>query len=165
MNDRPTDPPVPAATRRGGWLLVAALAALAEGATLLVLGVLEARATAAERLELGVSTTIFFVGLGLVVVAAGVSLVVGRGWGRNPLVFVQALTLLMAWSLRSVEPVSAALVAAGGLGLAGLLHPSTRRYLDERGRARALARGEDPDAEEAEDAADGEDAGGEPRRA
>ncbi|TIC84120.1 hypothetical protein [Nocardioides sp. GY 10127] len=132
MNDRPTPDPARSATRRGGWLYLAALAGAVEGVVLLVLGVLEALSTSGDRLELGVSTTVFFVGAGLVVLACTAALLRGRAWGRNPLVFVQALTLLMAWSLRDVEAVAAALVVLGAAGLAGLLHPSTRAYLGVR---------------------------------
>lgn len=110
---------------RPASLVVGAGLALLEGLVLLVYAVLEVGHATDGRVGLAVGTAIFFavVGGGLVVCAYGLWLV--NSWARSPVVVVQLITLLTAWSFVGGETTAVAVVLAvvSVATLVCLLHP------------------------------------------
>ena len=121
-------------------LLVAAGLVAGQGAVLVVLGVLEAASTRAERLALGLTTSLFFLGFGALLLVCAWSLRGRRSWARAPVLFAQLVELGLAWSFRSSEtvliPIGLAVLAL--VVLVGVLHPASIAALDhEPGEQRA----------------------------
>ena len=116
-------------------LAVAAGLVVVEGLLTIGFGVSEAVHTHADRLVLGLTTTVFFVayGVGLLCCAWGMNNL--RSWSRSPVLLSQLLVLGLAWNLRSgdtrVLAVTGAVLAV--LVLLGLLHP---RSIDALNRDR-----------------------------
>lgn len=125
MDPEPSEPPsVPSGQVAAPAPLVAAAGLTFVQGLLVVLGaVAEALAVVPDRLALGLSTTVFFslYGVALLVCAWGLHRV--RPWARGPVLLAQLVLLGLAWSLRETWQVSAALVVAATVVLAGLLHP------------------------------------------
>jgi hypothetical protein len=98
-----------------------------EGLLLLGYAVAELFALSAERLEMGISTTLFFLvyGGGLLVVAW--ALVRLRSWARAPAVLAQLIQLGVAWSFRGGDSTAVAITLAGAalLVLVGIFHPAS----------------------------------------
>jgi hypothetical protein len=106
-------------------LAIAAGLALLEGLVLLAYAVLEVAHTASGRVGLAVTTACFFalVGGALVVCAYGLWRI--RSWARSPVVVVQLITLLTAWSFRGGDTtvVAVVLAAVSLTVLVCLVHP------------------------------------------
>jgi len=115
MSSRPD--PAATASRPAvpGVLWLAAAFVAVEALVMVGLGVAEIASFSTERIELGVTTTLFFLayGAGLAVCAYGLT----RPWPsvRAPVVLAQLLQLLTAWSFRGGETTP---VALGGAGVA-----------------------------------------------
>lgn len=108
-------------------LVVAASLVAVEGVLVLAYGVLEAAHVHADRAAMGVTTSLFFALLGLVLVGCAWLVVRGRPWARGPVMVAQVMFLGLAWSFLggATTWVSVGLALVAGLVLAGLLHPSS----------------------------------------
>jgi hypothetical protein len=108
-------------------LVVAASLAAVEGALVVGYGVLLAADIHADRAAMGVTSALFFVLLGAVLVACAWSVVHGRSWARSPVVVTQVLALGLAWNFLggSTTWVSVVLAVVAIVVLAGLLHPAS----------------------------------------
>ena len=117
-------------TRPPHLVVGAALTAL-EGVALLVYAALELAHVDADRASVAVTTAVFFAVLGgaLVWCAAGLWRV--RSWARSPVVVVQLITLLTAWSFVGGETtwVAALLAAVSIAVLVSVLHPRSTAAL------------------------------------
>ena len=119
-------------------LAVAASLAAVEGLLVLVYGVLEAVNLHADRVAMGVTTSVFFVLLGIAMVAAAWLVTRGRPGARAPIIVVQVMLLGLAWNLRGGATTWLALGVAvvAGLVLVGLLHPPSIAAMTDDGAAR-----------------------------
>jgi hypothetical protein len=128
----PDDAPEPTAPPP---LVVAASLVAVEGLLLLAYAVLEAAHLHADRAAMGVTTSLFFAVLGLVLVGCAWLVVRGRTWARGPVMLAQLMFLGLAWSFLggTTTWVSVAMALVAGLVLAGLLHPASMEALDDRG--------------------------------
>jgi hypothetical protein len=112
-------------------LVVAAVLTALEGLVLLVYAVLELASVNADRASVAVTTAVFFavVGGALLVCASGLARV--RSWARSPVVVVELITLLTAWSFVGGETtwVAVALAAVSITVLVCLLHPRSTAAL------------------------------------
>jgi hypothetical protein len=121
-------PPAPAP------LLVAGSLAAVEGVVVAAYGVLLAADIHADRAAMGVTTSVFFVLLGAVLVLCAWYVGHGRAWARSPVVVTQVLGLGLAWNFLggSTTWVSVALGLVAAVVLAGLLHPASVEALTDR---------------------------------
>ncbi len=106
-------------------LTVAASLVVIQGGLLLVFAVLELASVSSDRISLGVSTAVFFVIYGLVLVLCAAALTRRQGWARGPVLLTQLIQLGLAWNLRDVVLVAGVLVVAALIVLAGMLHPTS----------------------------------------
>ena len=102
-----------------------------EGLAMLGLAVVELLNFSDQRVELGVTTTIFFAALGLALFLCARGLALVRSWARAPVVVIQLILLLTAWSFRGGETtvVAVALGVVAAVVLIGVLHPASTRAL------------------------------------
>ncbi|MGA8245359.1 MAG: hypothetical protein WB797_00495 [Nocardioides sp.] len=116
-------------------LVVAASLVAVEGLLLLAYGVLEAAHVHADRAAMGVTTSLFFAFLGLVLMGCAWLVVRGRPWARGPVMVAQVMFLGLAWSFLggATTWVSVGLALVAGLVLAGLLHPASIDALADQG--------------------------------
>ena len=119
-----------AASRPPAPLSVAASLAAVQGFVLLGIGVAEGVSLSGERLVMGATTTVFFLGLGLLLLVAAFGLT--RRWtlARGPVLVLQLVQLGLAFNLRSFPIVAIGLAIYALVTLAGLLNPATSEYLD-----------------------------------
>ncbi len=100
---------------------------------MVTLGILELAHLNTTRVALAVTTALFFVvmGAGLLACARGLAKV--QSWARGPVVAVQLIELLLAFSFWGGGTTVAALVLAlvGVVTLVGVLHPASTRALAE----------------------------------
>jgi hypothetical protein len=117
-------------------LVVAASLAAVEGLLVLGYGVLLAADLHRDRVTMGVTSSLFFVLLGAVLVACAWFVVRGRPWARSPLVVVQVMALGLAWNFLggSTTWVSVVLALFAVVVLVGLLHPASVEALSEEPR-------------------------------
>jgi hypothetical protein len=110
---------------RPALLTAGAGLALAEGLALLVVAVLEVADTTAGRVGLAVSTALFFTLLGGALLVCAYGLFHVRSWGRSPVVVVQLIVFLTAWSFwgGDTRPVAVVLAVVSLATLVCLLHP------------------------------------------
>ncbi len=115
-------------------LVVAASLAAVEGLLVMAYGVLLAADIHADRAAMGVTSALFFVLLGAVLVACAWSVVHVRTWARSPVVVTQVLALGLAWNFLggSTTWVSVVLAVVAVVVLAGLLHPASVEALTDR---------------------------------
>jgi hypothetical protein len=114
--------------------VVAGSLAAVEGVLVVSYGVVLAADIHADRAAMGITSAVFFVLLGAVLVMCAWYVVRGRGWARSPLVVTQVLGLGLAWSFRggSTTWVSVVLVLVAAVVLVGLLHPASVDALTDR---------------------------------
>ncbi|MCD4526164.1 hypothetical protein [Nocardioides sp. cx-173] len=110
--------------------IAAALVAL-QGAVLTVLAVLEISHVAAERMAMGVTTSIFFAGYGLGLLACAWALLRQHSWARGPVLLTQLIQLGLAWNLRDFPLVALPLAVVGIAVIVAMLHPATRAVLED----------------------------------
>ncbi|MEO5852835.1 MAG: hypothetical protein ABIQ15_10030 [Nocardioides sp.] len=113
-------------------LLVAAFLVAVEGAVLVALAVLEVASLSAGRVTMGVTTTVFFLGFGSLLLLGAWSLRARRSWARGPALFAQLVALGLAWSFRGASTVLVPVALAGValLVIAGTLHPASVAALE-----------------------------------
>ena len=130
MSER-RQPDSPARTRRPAPLVVAASLVAVEGVLVLLLAVLELSSLDASRVALALTTAVFFVGYGALLLVCARSVAGGHSWARSPIVLTQLIQLGVAWSFRSgaTTAVSALLVVLAVVVLVGVFHPASLRAL------------------------------------
>jgi hypothetical protein len=112
-------------------LTVAASLVAVQGFVLVALAVLELVNASSERLSLGVSTAVFFLVYGGLLLLCAWALTQQQGWTRGPVLITQLIQLGLAWNLRDLPLVAVALALTAAVVLAGMLHPATLRTLQE----------------------------------
>ena len=90
-------------------LVVAASLVAVEGLLLLVFAVLEVASLDADRVAMGATTSIFFVGYAALLLLCAWSLVNGHSWARSPVVLTQLIGLGVAWSFRGGDTTAVSL--------------------------------------------------------
>ncbi|GAA1930997.1 hypothetical protein GCM10009737_36230 [Nocardioides lentus] len=122
-------PPAPAAAPAP--LKVAASLAALEALVLLGLAVAELLSTSGDRLLLGLTTTLFFLLYGGVLLAASWLVTRPVGWARGPVLLAQLIQLGLAWTVRDVVGVGVlvALVLVSVVVLVGMLHPASLQFM------------------------------------
>jgi hypothetical protein len=115
-------------------LLVAGSLAAVEGLLVAAYGVLVAADIHADRAAMGVTTSVFFVLLGAVLLVCAWYVVRGRGWARSPVVVAQVLGLGLAWNFLGGSTTWVSVVPAlfTAVVLVGLLHPASVEALTDR---------------------------------
>jgi len=126
---------VPAATRfdAPAPLVVAASLAAVEGLVIGVYGLLELFSVTPGRVTMGVTTAVFFVAYGALLVFCGWQLTRRAAWARGPVLLAQLIQLGLAWNFRDGDtlPVAIGLALVSVVVLAGLFHPASMRALDQ----------------------------------
>lgn len=112
-------------------LNVAASLVVIQGFLLLALAVLELASISSDRVSLGVSTAVFFLVYGGLLVLCAWALTRQQGWARGPVLLTQLIQLGLAWNLRDVALVAVVLVIAAVVVLAGMLHPASIKALSD----------------------------------
>jgi uncharacterized membrane protein (DUF2068 family) len=115
-------------------LVTAAGLTLVEGLLTVMYGVSEAVHVTAERLVMGVTTSVFFMAYGAAMMLCAWGLTRLRTWARGPVLLAQLIWLGLAWNFRDggTWPVAVALAVPAALVLVGMLVPSSVEAL-ERG--------------------------------
>ncbi len=106
-------------------LTVAASVVVIQGTLLVVLAGVELAHVSSQRITLGVSTAVFFLVYGVLLVVCAIALTRRHGWTRGPVLITQLIQLGLAWNLREVGLVALMLVAAALIVIAGMLHPAS----------------------------------------
>jgi len=126
---------VPAPTRfdAPAPLVVAASLAAVEGLVIGVYGLLELFSVTPGRVTMGVTTAVFFVAYGALLVFCGWQLTRRAAWARGPVLLAQLIQLGLAWNFRDGDtlPVAIGLALVSVVVLAGLFHPASMRALDQ----------------------------------
>jgi hypothetical protein len=106
-------------------LVVAAGVTAVEGVLTVLFAISEAVTVDSDRLVMGLTTTLFFLVYGGVLVLCAWGLHTVRSWARGPVLLAQLIWLGLAWNFRegSTLPIAIGLAVAGAVVLAGLLHP------------------------------------------
>jgi hypothetical protein len=115
-------------------LAVAAGMTLVEGLLTVLFGISELVSLDSDRLVMGLTTSVFFLAYGGVLLACARALHTVRAWARGPVLISQLILLGLAWSFKGSDtlPVANVLAVAAAITLAGLLHP---RSIDALERA------------------------------
>jgi hypothetical protein len=106
-------------------LLVAASLVAVEGLLLALLAVVELGSLSSDRLTLGLTTTVFFVAYGALLVWSARAVTLGRSWARSPIVLSQLILLGLAWNNRDTVLVAVGLAVVAVVVIAGLMHPDS----------------------------------------
>ncbi len=112
-------------------LTVAASLVAIQGFVLVALAVLELANATSERMSMGVSTAVFFLVYGALLLGCAWSLTQQQGWTRGPVLITQLIQLGLAWNLRDLPLVAVALAVTAAVVLAGMLHPATLKTLQD----------------------------------
>jgi hypothetical protein len=106
-------------------LAVAAGMTLIEGLLIVLFGISELLSLDSDRLVMGLTTAVFFVLYGAVLLACARGLHTVRSWARGPVLLSQLILLGLAWSFKDGDtlPIAIGLALAAAIVLAGLLHP------------------------------------------
>ncbi|HEU4811596.1 MAG TPA: hypothetical protein VFT00_05620 [Nocardioides sp.] len=126
MNRQASDLPAP--------LIVAASLVAVEGALVLLYSLVELGSLSSNRVAMGLSTSIFFVGYGALLVGCAWAVTRLHSWARSPILLAQLIQLGVAWSFRggSTTPVAIALAVVAVVVVVGLLHPASIDALADR---------------------------------
>jgi hypothetical protein len=83
---------------------------------------------------MGLSTTIFFIVYGALLVGCAWTVTRLHSWARSPILLAQLIQLGVAWSFRggSTTPVAIALAVVAVVVVVGLLHPASIDALADR---------------------------------
>jgi hypothetical protein len=117
-------------------LAVAAGMVLVEGLLTVLFGISELFDLDSDRLVMGLTTTVFFLAYGGVLLACARGLHMVRSWARGPVLLSQLIMLGLAWNFKDGDtlPIAIGLFIAAAIVLLGLLHPRSIDAL-ERGAA------------------------------
>ena len=116
-------------------LAVAAGMTFVEGMLIVLFGISELVSIDSDRLVMGVTTAVFFMAYGVVLLVCARGLHTVRGWARGPVLLSQLILLGLAWSFKggSTLPIAILLALAAAIVLAGLLHPRSIDALEHTG--------------------------------
>lgn len=114
-------------------LLAAALITALEGVLAVLFGLAELLSLTSGRALMGLTTSLFFVILGVGFCWVGWALTRRQTWARGPALLAQLIALGSAWSFWGADTlvVSLGLGALGVIGLVAMLHPESVRALDD----------------------------------
>jgi hypothetical protein len=113
-------------------LKVAASLTAVEALVVLGLAIAELVSTSGERLLLGLTTTVFFLLYGGLLLASAWLVTRRTSWTRGPILLAQLIQLGIAWNVRDVAAAAAVgLALVSVVVVAGMLHPATLRFLLE----------------------------------
>ena len=136
--------PEPNPTKRSPYSVHGAPAPLATAAALTllqglltgILGFTEALSVDSDRIVMGVTTAVFFLGCGAALIACAWGMSTLRQWARGPVLLVQLITLGLAWNFRTGDtlPIAIGLAVIAATVLAGLLHPRSIHALERADR-------------------------------
>ncbi len=112
-------------------LTVAASLVVIQGTLLVGLAGVELANTSSARLTLGLSTAVFFLVYGVVLVICAAALTRRHGWTRGPVLITQLIQLGLAWNLRDAPLLAIVLAVGAALVLAGMLHPASVEALSD----------------------------------
>lgn len=122
-------------SRHGTPAPLAAAAGLTfiEGLLTVIFGVSEVVSVNSARLVMGVSTGLFFLAYGAVLVACAWGMNALRPWSRGPVLLAQLIWLGLAWNFRSGStlPVAVTLAVMAVIVLAGVIHPRSIDALEQ----------------------------------
>jgi hypothetical protein len=106
-------------------LAVAAGMTFVEGLLIVLFGISEVVSLDSDRLVMGLTTGVFFLVYGGVLLACARGLHTVRAWARGPVLLSQLILLGLAWSFKDGDTLVIAIVlaVAAAIVLAGLLHP------------------------------------------
>lgn len=108
------------------------MAVLLEVIVLLGLGVAELVSLSGQRLAMGLSTAVFFLGYGVLLFFCARGIWQRETWGRSIIVMGQLIQLGVAWSYRTATPMlSLALAATALVVLVGVFHPRSIEALED----------------------------------
>ncbi|WP_110182610.1 hypothetical protein [Nocardioides solisilvae] len=112
-------------------LALALLLVVVEAAVMGVLAVLELFSLDGDRLAMGLTTTLFFAGYAVALLACARATWRRETWGRSPLVLAQLIQLGVAWSWFGGNPeLSTVLAVVAAAVLAGIFAPASLRALE-----------------------------------
>ena len=122
---RPLRPPRP--------LTLACAGVGLEAVALAAVGAVELGVLSSSRLEMGITTALFFIAYGVGLGFCAVRLLRLQSWARAPVVLTQLIQVFVAWSFRgqSTTWVWLVLVVVAVAVLAGVLAPASTRALDD----------------------------------
>jgi peptidoglycan/LPS O-acetylase OafA/YrhL len=108
-----------------------------EGLLIVLFGITEVVNLDSDRLVMGLTTTVFFLAYGGVLLACARGLHMVRSWARGPVLLSQLILLGLAWNFKDGEtlPVAIGLALVAAIVLAGLLHPRSIDALEHDARA------------------------------
>ena len=97
----------------------------------LLSGIAEVVFLDSDRLTMGVTVSVFFLGFGLLLLACAWGLSRLRPWARGPVLLAQLITLGLAWSFRDYTAVAIGLAVVALVVLAGVLHPRSIQAIEQ----------------------------------
>ena len=99
----------------------------------MVLGAVELVHLTSSRLALAVTTTVFFAALGAGLVLCARGLAALSSWARGPVVTVELIGILVAFSFwgGDTRPVAVAIALVSVAALVGVLHPASTEALSD----------------------------------
>jgi hypothetical protein len=105
-----------------------------EGGLIAVLGVLETFHLSAARMTMGVTTALFFVFYGAVLVLCAWLVTRRVTWARSPIVLAQLIQILVGWGFRggATTWVTVFAIVVALVVLLGLLNPASIDALADR---------------------------------
>jgi hypothetical protein len=115
-------------------LAVAAGMVLVEGLLTVLFGLSEFFDLVSDRIVMGLTTAVFFLVYGGVLLACARGLHMVRSWARGPVLLSQLIMLGLAWNFKDGDtlPIAIGLFVAAAVVLLGMLHPRSIDAL-ERG--------------------------------
>jgi hypothetical protein len=114
-------------------LAAAAGLTLIEGVLTILFAVTEVISLDSDRLLMGLTTSLFFLAYGAVLVVCAWGMNTIRPWSRGPVLLAQLIWLGLAWNLRIGDTllIAIALAVVAVIVLAGLLHPRSVDALEQ----------------------------------
>ncbi|MGA8256521.1 MAG: hypothetical protein WB767_08100 [Nocardioides sp.] len=127
----PTSPrSMPRSARRPMPLVAAAAVVAAQALALVTLGGAALLDLTGDRLEVGLSAAVFFLGYGAVLLGSSWALLQGAGWARGPALITQLIELGLAYNVRAEPWLAVGLAVVAAVGLAALVHPDSIEALE-----------------------------------
>lgn len=126
--------PEPVQTTNPAPLTVAASLTAIEGGLIAALGVLETTHLSSARVTMGVTTAIFFVFYGLVLMLCAWLVTRRVSWARAPIVLAQLIQILVGWGFRggATTWVTVFAIVVAVVVILGLLNPASIDALADR---------------------------------
>jgi len=111
-------------------LVVGAVVVAAQGLGLAALAVAALLDLVGDRLEVGLSTGVFFLAYAALLLASAWGLLQGAGWARGPALITQLIQLGLAYNVRDEAWLAVLLALLAAVGLAALVHRDSIEALD-----------------------------------